>query len=95
MPSSRSLVLQAAAAVVLTLGLIWAATQWAAAMLGHQPALGAPWISLAGVTVYAPWKLFAWWIAFDVSVLSARTQGVPLRFSITVPVSGASTIACL
>jgi type IV secretion system protein VirD4 len=65
MPSSRSLILQAAAAVVLTLGLIWAATQWAAAMLGHQPALGAPWISLAGVTIYAPWKLFAWWIAFD------------------------------
>jgi type IV secretion system protein VirD4 len=34
-------------------------------MLGHQPALGAPWISLGGVAVYAPWRLFAWWIAFD------------------------------
>ena len=34
-------------------------------MLGHQPALGTPWISLGGVIVYAPWKLFAWWIAFD------------------------------
>jgi type IV secretion system protein VirD4 len=34
-------------------------------MLGHQPALGAPWISLGGVAIYAPWRLFAWWIAFD------------------------------
>jgi type IV secretion system protein VirD4 len=65
MPSSRSLILQAATAVVLALGLVWAATQWAAAMLGHQPALGTPWISLGGVIVYAPWKLFYWWIAFD------------------------------
>jgi type IV secretion system protein VirD4 len=65
MPSSRSLVLQAVTAVFLTIGLVWAATQWAAAMLGHQPALGAPWISLAGVAVYAPWRLFVWWIAFD------------------------------
>src|SRR5262249_53540884 len=65
MPMSRSLVLQAAAAVVLTLALVWAATQWAAAMLGHQPALGPPWIGLCGVSVYAPWKLFPWWIAFD------------------------------
>jgi type IV secretion system protein VirD4 len=65
MPSSRSLILQAVTAVVLTVGLVWAATQWAAAMLGHQPALGTPWISLGGIAVYAPWKLFAWWIAFD------------------------------
>ena len=65
MSSSRSLVLQAITAVVLTLGLVWAATQWAAAMLGHQPALGTPWIGLGGVKVYAPWKLFAWWLAFD------------------------------
>ena len=65
MSSSRSLVLQAITAVVLTLGLVWAATQWAASMLGHQPALGTPWISLGGVIVYAPWKLFAWWITFD------------------------------
>src|SRR6516162_8859324 len=65
MPSSRSLVLQAVTAVILTIGLVWAATQWAAAMLGHQPALGTPWISLGNVAVYAPWKLFAWWITFD------------------------------
>jgi type IV secretion system protein VirD4 len=65
MPSSRSLILQATTAVILTTGLVWAATQWAASMLGYQAALGTPWISLGSVAVYAPWRLFIWWIAFD------------------------------
>ena len=34
-------------------------------MLGYQPALGAPWIDLLGLKIYAPWKLFVWWLAFD------------------------------
>jgi type IV secretion system protein VirD4 len=34
-------------------------------MLGQQAALGTPWISLGSVAVYAPWKLFAWWMVFD------------------------------
>src|SRR5262245_12030683 len=42
-----------------------AATHWAAAMLGHQPALGAPWLRFGSVSIYAPWKLFTWCIAFD------------------------------
>src|SRR4029079_12129373 len=42
-----------------------AATQWAAAMLGYQPALGGPLIDLLGLKLYAPWKLFTWWLAFD------------------------------
>ncbi|MCL4765428.1 MAG: IncP-type conjugal transfer protein TraG [Hyphomicrobiaceae bacterium] len=41
------------------------ATQWAAAMLGHQPALGPAWCELLGLKLYAPWKLFVWWLAFD------------------------------
>jgi type IV secretion system protein VirD4 len=65
MPSSRSLALQAVTAVTATFAIVWAATQWAAAMLGSQPALGAPWIEIGGIAVYAPWKLFAWWLAFD------------------------------
>jgi membrane protein implicated in regulation of membrane protease activity len=51
MPLNRSVILQAATAVTLTLVLVWAATQWAAVMLGQQPALGTPWISFAGVAV--------------------------------------------
>ena len=65
MPSIRIAVQQgllATGAVVMTMA---AATQWAAAMLGHQAALGAPWMDLLGFKFYAPWKLFRWWLAFD------------------------------
>ncbi|MEI4507447.1 conjugal transfer protein TraG [Sphingopyxis sp. CCNWLW253] len=44
---------------------VWAATQWAAAMLGYQPELGAPWLSLGGVPVYRPWDLFPWWYHYE------------------------------
>ncbi|MGE0853838.1 MAG: type IV secretory system conjugative DNA transfer family protein, partial [Hyphomicrobiaceae bacterium] len=52
----------AAAAAFLCLA---AATQWVAAMLAFQPALGAPLIDVLGLKLYAPWKLFPWWLAFD------------------------------
>ncbi|MEV4933248.1 conjugal transfer protein TraG [Sphingobium sp. LSP13-1-1.1] len=44
---------------------IWAATQWAAAMLAYQPELGAPWFRLDGLPVYHPWALFPWWYHYD------------------------------
>ena len=44
---------------------IWTATQWAAAMLGHQPQLGAPWFDVAGIAVYRPWQIFPWWYHYD------------------------------
>lgn len=44
---------------------LWAATQWAAAMLGHQPQLGAAWFELFGMPVYRPWQLFAWWYHYE------------------------------
>lgn len=44
---------------------VWAATQWAAAMLGYQPELGAPWFSLGTLPVYRPWDLFPWWYHFE------------------------------
>jgi type IV secretion system protein VirD4 len=44
---------------------VWAATQWAAAMLAYQPELGSPWFSLSGTPVYQPWDLFAWWYHYD------------------------------
>src|SRR3954452_21619549 len=65
MTSARSYAFQAATAVVLVIASLWAATQWAAAMLGYQPVLGAHWIDLFGLKVYGPWKLFVWWLAFD------------------------------
>lgn len=45
---------------IVILGL-WAAIQWAAAMLGYQPALGPAWFVFGGVRFYRPWSLFLWW----------------------------------
>ncbi|HTM81613.1 conjugal transfer protein TraG [Asticcacaulis sp.] len=50
--------------LIMVLG-IWAATQWAAAMLGYQAGLGAPWVLIFGWPVYRPWQLFLWWYHFD------------------------------
>jgi len=44
---------------------VWAATQWAAAELGYQAQLGAPWLVLFGTPIYQPWKLFEWWYAYE------------------------------
>lgn len=44
---------------------VWIATQWAAAMLGYQPELGAPVMTVGGTPVYRPWDLFPWWYHFD------------------------------
>jgi type IV secretion system protein VirD4 len=57
--------LRPAMSAALVIASLWVATQWSAAMLAHQPALGAAWIDALGFKIYAPWKLFAWWLAFD------------------------------
>jgi hypothetical protein len=44
---------------------VWAATQWVAFRLGHQPQLGAPVTELFGWSVYAPWSFFVWWYWYD------------------------------
>jgi type IV secretion system protein VirD4 len=49
---------------IIVLGL-WAATQWAAAMLGYQPELGMPWFELGRMPFYRPWSLFAWWYHYE------------------------------
>jgi type IV secretion system protein VirD4 len=65
MTPARSLLIQIIVAVLLTLASLWAATQWAAAMFGYQAALGSCLVDLSGIKLYAPWQLFAWWLAFD------------------------------
>ncbi len=65
MVSGRTWALQIVAGMALVIASLWAATQWAAAMLGYQAALGAPWLDLLGLKIYAPWQLFVWWLAFD------------------------------
>jgi type IV secretion system protein VirD4 len=65
MHSIRFSIVQAGLALLVVALSLFTATQWAAVMLGHQPALGSPWIDLLGFKVYAPWKLFVWWLSFD------------------------------
>lgn len=50
------------AVVILT---TWAATQWAAHMLGYQNGLGSEWFHLGGIPVYYPHRLYNWWYAYD------------------------------
>ena len=49
---------------IIMLG-VWAATQWAAAMLAYQPELGTPWFTLGELPLYRPWALFAWWYHYE------------------------------
>jgi type IV secretion system protein VirD4 len=50
--------------LIVILG-VWTATQWAAAMLGYQPRLGAPWFILGSWPIYRPWALFPWWYNYE------------------------------
>ena len=72
--SARALCFQIGTALLLSLGGLWAATQWAAAMLAYQPALGAPLAEAFGCALYAPWKLFGWWLAFDPGTPPAQAR---------------------
>ncbi|WP_448140416.1 conjugal transfer protein TraG [Sphingopyxis fribergensis] len=49
---------------IVLLGIA-AATQWCAAMLGHQSELGPALFDVLGTPVYAPWSIFLWWYQFD------------------------------
>ncbi|KQY28278.1 conjugal transfer protein TraG [Caulobacter sp. Root487D2Y] len=49
---------------IMILG-VWASTQWAAAMLGYQAPLGAPWATPLGLPIYRPWQLFDWWYHYE------------------------------
>ena len=49
---------------IMVLG-VWTATQWAAAMLAHQPQLGPPWFRLGAMPFYRPWALFLWWYHYE------------------------------
>jgi type IV secretion system protein VirD4 len=49
---------------IMVLG-VWASTQWAAAMLGYQPELGAGWFHMGRLPVYRPWALFSWWYHYE------------------------------
>jgi len=58
---------------IIALGL-WAASQWTAAMLAYQPALGRPWFGLLGIPVYRPWALFPWWSNSSNRICTTRSS---------------------
>jgi type IV secretion system protein VirD4 len=84
MTKSSQIAFQGLATAVLVLLSLWTATQWAAANLRFHPALGAPWLELLDWRIYAPWQLFAWWLAlgrlaprvFDTAGLIAAGGGI-------------------
>jgi type IV secretion system protein VirD4 len=65
MTPTKLLIGQILIVFAIVLAGLWAATQWAAAMLGYQPQLGSPWFQIGGVPIYRPWALFPWWYHYD------------------------------
>jgi type IV secretion system protein VirD4 len=65
MTPTKVLLGQGCLVVSIVAGGLWASTQWTAAMLGNQPRLGAPLTSILGQPIYAPWRLFEWWYAYE------------------------------
>jgi type IV secretion system protein VirD4 len=65
MTPTRLLVGQILVVFAIVLAGVWAATQWCAAMLGHQAQLGPAWFSLLGTPVYEPWAIFPWWYHYE------------------------------
>jgi type IV secretion system protein VirD4 len=65
MQGSKVLWLTIILVVGVALAAVWSATQWTAASMAYQPALGAPWFFLAGRPVYPPPAFFWWWFAYD------------------------------
>src|SRR5690242_8826741 len=65
MTPTKLLLGQILVVLAIVIAGVWAATQWAAAMLGYQPQLGEPWFVLLRTPVYRPWAIFPWWYHYD------------------------------
>ena len=65
MQSSRILWGQVFAVLLIVLATTWGATQWTAAALGYQEALGPPWFRIDDYPIYLPPAFFWWWFSYD------------------------------
>ncbi|HEX7694884.1 MAG TPA: conjugal transfer protein TraG [Sphingomonas sp.] len=65
MTPTKLLIGQILVVFAIVIAGLWAATQWAAAMLAYQPELGEPWLIVGHVPLYRPWALFWWWYHYD------------------------------
>lgn len=94
MTPTKFLIGQIFVVFAVVIATTWAATQWAAAMLGYQEALGPAWFHLGGTPVYPPQRLYQWWYAYDAYAPEAFNKAGLLAaaggvFGITVAVIGA------
>lgn len=60
---------------------VWTATQWSAAALGFQPALGAPWFRIGDYPVYPPYAFFWWWFVYDAYAPAIFYRGATIAAS--------------
>jgi len=83
------------AVFVVTLLSLWAATQWTAASLGYQAALGEPWFVAYDTPIYAPIAFLWWWFAFEAyapqiflhaGFIAVSGSGVSITIAITMSV---------
>jgi len=65
MTPTKFLIGQIIVVFAVVIATTWAATQWAAHMLGYQDGLGSAWFTLGGTPIYPPHRLYQWWYAFD------------------------------
>ena len=61
MTPTKLLIGQILIVLAIVVAGLWAAKQWAAAMLGYQAELGRAWFTLGELPIYRPWALFPWW----------------------------------
>ncbi|TCP39597.1 conjugal transfer protein TraG [Rhodovulum marinum] len=80
-PATRILWGQITLVSLVVLIFVWAATQWVALRLGHQPGLGAPIATLLGWPVYRPWAFFAWWYWYDAYAPRIFVEGAVIAAS--------------
>ncbi len=65
MTPTKLLIGQILIVFAIVIGALWGATQWVAAELEFQPRLGPAWFEFLDYPVYAPWRLFEWWYAYE------------------------------
>ena len=75
MTPTKILIGQAIVVVLIIAAALSLATQYVAAMLGFDRALGAPWFVVSGTPVYYPWRLFEWQYVYEAYAPDVFTTG--------------------
>ncbi len=65
MTPTKILIGQAIVVMLIIIGALAAATQYVAAALGYDRALGVPWFEFGGTPFYYPWRLFEWQYSYE------------------------------